>query len=111
MHALPNKKLKFFKLREQVFGCPLNVFFKQVQLLSFEFGTQILDKFFHKGNKCFLVISRLFLESKGVNNIYNFDGRVINTLFLTTFGRRVCPNVYINCSFNNPLLIKKKKNI
>ena len=44
------------------------------------------------------------LKPKGVNNVNNLNSLVINTLIIfSTFSRRVCTNVYINSTLNNPL--------
>lgn len=55
-------QLKIFELGEQVFGCSLNMLFKQLLFLSFKFGCQQLDVPLNEGNKLFLVKSRLLLQ-------------------------------------------------
>ena len=46
------------------------------------------------------------LEPKCVNDVNNLDSLVINTLIFTSFSWRICTNVYINGSLNNPLRTK-----
>jgi hypothetical protein len=44
------------------------------------------------------------LKPKGIHDVNNLGNLIINTFILiSTFCRRVCPNVYIDCSLNNPL--------
>lgn len=128
-----NIQLQITELCKQKLGSSFNVLLEQLLFLWLQFRCQQFDVPLHIGNKLLLVKRRLLLwitwhnkfshqdkdlypwsyqkantitnlQPECVNNINDLDSLVINTfIFSSTFSRRVCTNVYINCSLNNPL--------